>query len=457
MMRRGTESKATGHSMRFSARAAPVAVHAHGLISIENVQQNASSENASAATVATAGAGSVKSNASGPLTSSTPTSANTSTPEHVSETLRSNTSSMGNGTGAADKLSTPNKSASSQAILSNASVTSGNSRPAPPRTSTQGLPPGPFVLRQKPVIHMHHQLTTIVPEQWPPNFCVNIKMDAPLGNTPERRRCIVLFGGGENSSCGLFNIYINDINEVGMGERCKNDLHSAEGPLLNDDGGLASNTTHSLKFCYNTLTGAANIWKEGKMMVSGVKRWNFTRRGFVSVFVGSHVLESVAEGLFEEDKATLYELSFTDNSTTPTTTVGPSFSTTAEAFPTVTVTFPSTTPLEEVDVNQTNVTAEEAGIVARIIGEMKKRKTTTPKPRWNRTHHFEQGNLTATTDNTTVVTHDVRTVVTDSETATRHARSHIFSMPGAPAANSSAHNVTIHIDGTAAHSTQTDR
>jgi hypothetical protein len=292
-------------------------------------------------------------------------------------------------------------------------------------------PPGPFVLQNMPVVHLHHQVANIMPGQWPAEFCVDMKLTAPEGNTPERERCIALLGG--NKTCGSFFIFINDINEVGMGVRCETGGSNGDSPLLNDDGGLDSNTEHYLQFCYNTHTGNASIWRENQLRVSSKKKWNFERTGFVSVFVGSHVLESQAEGLFEEDKAKLLSLKIQEGFPTPTTTTPP----------------PTTTPdREEVDVSQNGPTDEEA----RVIDSTMRRRATTTKPWWRHMHHKDTGNLTDIVLNKTVHIIDEITTITTYDGNKTESHAHVVRLKGALVNGSFPHNFTTHSTSSAVSS-----
>lgn len=268
-----------------------------------------------------------------------------------------------------------------------------------------------------PVLHMHHQIANIRLGQWPSNFCLGMNFIAPEGNTPEHDRCIVLFGG--NETCGSFYVYLNEFNEPGMGVRCEDGTTgNGEGPLLAEHA-LTSNTEHNLYFCYDNATKNASIWRDHKMEVSSTKTWHFHREGWVSVFVGSHVPDSVSEGLYEEDKAKLLELFLQDVSITTSTT------TTTTLAPLELEMIPPTTTYEEVDMEDTPDSETTPLISQKIIW-----MTTTPKPHWDRTHHLEILNTSDTVDVKNVTVRTEITTVTDYDVFTNDTAQHNISIPG---------------------------
>jgi len=242
---------------------------------------------------------------------------------------------------------------------------------------TGGSCPECFVLNNGSVKDIKQQVQTISPDEWPASFCVNMNFRVPQIDTEENFRCIALLGG--HNTCGSFYLFLSDDNEVGMGVRCEtgasgNKSHD-DGPLLNEGEGLETNKTYFLQFCYNTGTQEASIWQDKQLAVSSQKKWEFERTGFVSVFVGSHNPKSMSEALYEEDKAELLDLYFSNGPTTTTTT------------------------------------------------------TTT---KWfNRTHEDKVVNTTESVDNVTLVSHDeVTTVKTTVDTVTT-VQKHIIKIPGA--------------------------
>jgi hypothetical protein len=293
------------------------------------------------------------------------------------------------------------------------------------------IPPGPFVLQNTPYTRIRHQVASISPQQWPHNFCVNMNFTGPQIDTTEHQRCIAMFGGHE--SCGSFYMFLDDDNEPGMGVRCAKGGPLGDLPLSggnsSHESAVATNTTYFLQFCYNADTKEAGIWKDHERVAHGKKRWNFQRKGYVSIFVGTHVEMDFAEAFEQEDQAKLLNLSFSDYNSTETTTAAPSTTTTAA---------PTPNPIQEVDLNETDVTDEEKPFQPLW-------PTPTPEPWWNETHHRHILNVTNSLTNKTYVIRDEITTVTEKTIHTITKHTDTIRTPGTDAFG---HNITIELNST---------
>jgi len=368
---------------------------AAGLLASATTPTNATSSNASTSS-------SDASNATNATATVAVTNAVTSIFDSIRNMIEGNVSSRPNTTSNATTNISSNVSSTTQAPGWDSVIT------------TTTLAPGVmYVLPRTPVIHIGHQVSTITPDQWPDSFCVSMSFVAPRSTMPEAERCIALLGG--NKTCGSFFIYINDVNEVGMGVRCETGAHTNNG-LLKINGGLESGISSKLKFCYNMPTGNASIYRFGELEVSANRQWTFERDGKVSVFVGSHVFDVLPEALYEEDDAKLESLVIEDN----------------RADTTWTTTTVMTTPrphYEEVDMNATAPTDQDAIIIAQ---QRRRVVHTTPAPHWDNTHHDDRGNITKTLDNKSRVLHDEITTVTSSDTTRTETQSRVISVPQDP-------------------------
>jgi len=230
------------------------------------------------------------------------------TTEVLTARLNSTAGATANSTASATAGATANSTAGSTMTPAAAASSTNATAPITSHTTAKAsLPPsiatpsGPFALARVhhgPVRHMHHRLATITPEQWPKNFCILVKLIAPHIRTQQKERCIAILGG--DKTCGSFYIFLNDANEPGMGVRCEKGGSSGDKPLLAVGEMLAAHKEQSLQFCYDTQSGNASIWKGNQLGVTDKRRWNFQRSGLVSIFVGSHVVDSFAQALYEE-------------------------------------------------------------------------------------------------------------------------------------------------------------
>jgi hypothetical protein len=265
----------------------------------------------------------------------------------------------------------------------------------------------------EPVVNFTHKIATINELQWPENFCVNMDFLAPIMDRIQKERCIVLLGGREDH-CGLFNIYIDERNQVGMGMTCQGDdetyATTGDSPLITrwENNSIVAGHLYNLSFCYDTTTGAASIWESGKLYIRGRKVWNFPRKGYVSVFVGSHVSTIggfAIHALNWEDSAKLYQIYITENATTTTTTSWTIRRTTTEH-------------LIEVDLNASEATGDMPMAVMRTTTPLlalessstSSTPSTSPRPKL-----FHSNTDSTITNNTQVVeTKTEKTVTTDT-------------------------------------------
>lgn len=185
MIRRSTDSLFPIHS-----DVATVSIQSHSLVSLTERQQNATPANMTTEAVSTAH----NSTAGAAANSTTNASA---TGGHANTTLATPAATTpGNSTASAtNALATPATTPSSSAA----------SAVLPPSIAT---PSGPFALahvHHGPVRHMHHQLASITPEQWPPNFCVHVKLVAPDLNTPKKNGALLFSGATKHAAAFTYS------------------------------------------------------------------------------------------------------------------------------------------------------------------------------------------------------------------------------------------------------------
>jgi hypothetical protein len=295
-----------------------------------------------------------------------------------------------------------------------------------------------------------YNLTTINELQWPENFCVNVKLVVPLIDraiesrlTPER--CILLLGGDDSD--GLFNIYIDELNQVGMGIMGQGDPEETStdgiGPLETrfENNSIQPGHLSNLSFCYDTVHGDASIWEDQQLYISGKKIWNFPRKGKVSVFVGSHTVSedgTVKQALFPEDEAKLYQIRITDNSATTTSTPSPLWAATHKE------------DWQEVNVNASEDTKGSKFVMARTttttLTTTTSTTTTTTTTILPHLHQFAD-NATIEIVNRTVETVTDKTVVTETVDADSKSAKQVVTVAdaikeGMPVSTNGSHHVT---------------
>jgi hypothetical protein len=301
------------------------------------------------------------------------------------------------------------------------------------------------------VTNFTHNLTTINEEQWPENFCVNMKLVAPVVNREiEHRhppeRCILLLGGDDSD--GSFNIYIDEFDQVGMGVMGQGDPEELAtdgiGPLETrfDNNSIQAGHLYNLSFCYDTINGDASIWEDQKLYISGKKIWDFPRRGQVSAFVGSHTVGedgTLKQALLPEDEAQLYEIHISQGTTTTTSssTFAMAAATTSENW-------------EEVNVNAAEETKGSKfvmeGTTTTTSTSTTSTSTTTTTTVLPHLHQFAD-NATIKIVNKTVETVTDRTVVTETTDGDSKSTKEVVSMPkavqdGMPVTTNGSHHVT---------------
>jgi len=187
----------------------------------------------------------------------------------------------------------------------------------------QSLADATFTMSGLPTDTMIQEGADITEAQWPADFCVNVKIEAPDSSDysdTDPVKAIALIGGageagGGTGKCNYFLLFFLAGNEPGMGVQC--DGGGSDLPLVAGQN-LTSSTTYDLSFCYSgNTTGVrhATISIDGTEAASEDKNFVYPRQGKVTVLAGSHDSDvAVTEGV------TLTSLTIEASTTTTTTT-----------------------------------------------------------------------------------------------------------------------------------------
>lgn len=171
-------------------------------------------------------------------------------------------------------------------------------------------------------------VNSITKEQWPSDFCVNVKVQAPdASDDSQPIKGLALLGGTADAPdgdgkgrCGYFYLCFLPGNAPAMGVQC--DGGGSDTPL-GAGKNLTSFTDHDISFCYSTASQEAFISIDKVLVASARKNFVFPREGQVSVLTGSH------SGEFEQtDGVKLTSLGVVLLLPPPTTTTTTTFLTT---------------------------------------------------------------------------------------------------------------------------------